>query len=34
VPANLNPNGVAAWPEYSPFGFQGRYLYARATFSW
>ncbi len=34
VPSNLNPNGVAAWPEYSPFGFQGRYLYARATLRW
>jgi iron complex outermembrane recepter protein len=29
---NLNPNGVAAWPEYSPFGFQGRYLYARISY--
>ncbi len=29
---NLNPNGVAAWPEYSPFGFQGRYLYGRISY--
>jgi iron complex outermembrane receptor protein len=34
VPANLNANGVAAWPEYSPFGFQGRYLYARGSYHW
>jgi iron complex outermembrane receptor protein len=30
----LSSNGVAAFPEYSPFGFQGRFLYARASFSW
>jgi iron complex outermembrane receptor protein len=34
TPASLNPNGVAAWPEYSPFGFQGRYMYARASYHW
>ncbi len=30
----LSSNGVAAFPEYSPFGFQGRFLYARASYSW
>jgi iron complex outermembrane receptor protein len=33
-PGRLNPNGVAAWPEYSPFGFQGRYVYVRGAYSW
>ena len=27
-------NGVQDFPEYSPFGFQGRYLYARASYNW
>ncbi|RAK60305.1 TonB-dependent receptor [Phenylobacterium hankyongense] len=30
----ISSNGVGAFPEYSPFGFQGRFLYARATLSW
>jgi len=30
----LSSNGVGAFPEYSPFGFQGRFVYARATYSW
>jgi iron complex outermembrane receptor protein len=30
----LSSNGVGAFPEYSPFGFQGRFLYARATYNW
>jgi iron complex outermembrane receptor protein len=29
VPAALNTSGVTAFPFYSPFGFNGRYLYAR-----
>jgi iron complex outermembrane receptor protein len=30
----ISSNGVGAFPEYSPFGFQGRFLYARASYSW
>ena len=30
----ISSNGVGAFPEYSPFGFQGRFLYARASLSW
>jgi iron complex outermembrane receptor protein len=29
-----NPTGVIGYPYYSPFGFNGRYVYARAGFSW
>ena len=34
VPASLNSNGVLGFPYYSPFGFNGRYVYARASLSW
>lgn len=39
VPATIgttvtNSTGAGQWPEYSPFGFQGRYLYARASYRW
>ncbi|MGA0546192.1 TonB-dependent receptor plug domain-containing protein [Brevundimonas sp. VNH65] len=34
VPANLNSNGVVAFPFYSPFGFNGRYGYARLSVKW
>jgi len=30
----LNNNGVVGFPYYSPFGFNGRYLYARVGLSW
>jgi iron complex outermembrane receptor protein len=30
----LSSNGVGAFPEYSPFGFQGRFVYARMTYNW
>jgi iron complex outermembrane receptor protein len=30
----LSSNGVGAFPEYSPYGFQGRFVYVRATYSW
>ena len=30
----ISSNGVGAFPEYSPFGFQGRFIYARASLSW
>jgi iron complex outermembrane receptor protein len=29
-----NPTGVIGFPYYSPFGFNGRYLYVRAGFNW
>jgi iron complex outermembrane receptor protein len=34
VPAALNTTGVTAFPYYSPYGFNGRYLYVRAGLSW
>jgi len=34
IPIALNPTGVAAFSNYSPFGFNGRFLYARAGYSW
>jgi iron complex outermembrane receptor protein len=30
----ISSNGVGAFPEYSPFGFQGRFLYGRVSYSW
>ena len=30
----ISSNGVQSLPDYSPFGFQGRYLYARASYNW
>lgn len=33
-PASLSSNGVVAFPFYSPFGFNGRYLYVRAGLNW
>jgi iron complex outermembrane receptor protein len=33
IPAN-NTTGVIGYPYYSPFGFNGRYLYARVGLSW
>jgi iron complex outermembrane receptor protein len=33
-PAALNSTGVLGFPFYSPFGFNGRYLYARAGITW
>jgi len=34
VPENLNSNGVLGFPYYSPFGFNGRYAYARISLNW
>jgi iron complex outermembrane receptor protein len=34
TPASLNSNGVIAFPYYSPFGFNGRYGYARLSVKW
>lgn len=30
----LSSNGVGVWPQYSPFGWQGRFLYGRVSYSW
>jgi len=29
---NISTNGVGQFPEYSPFGFDGRYIYGRLTY--
>jgi iron complex outermembrane receptor protein len=34
TPAFVNTNGALAFTNYSPFGFNGRFLYARLTYSW
>ncbi|KQW84016.1 TonB-dependent receptor plug domain-containing protein [Brevundimonas sp. Root1279] len=34
VPAALNSNGVLGFPFYSPFGFNGRFIYARVGLNW
>jgi iron complex outermembrane recepter protein len=34
TPASLNSNGVLGFPFYSPFGFNGRYAYARVSLNW
>lgn len=34
TPASINTSGATAFSSYSPFGFNGRYLYARATYNW
>ena len=34
TPARLNANGVLGFPFYSPFGFNGRFGYARLSLSW
>ena len=31
---NLDPTNALAFSRYSPFGFSGRFLYARATYRW
>jgi iron complex outermembrane receptor protein len=30
----LNSTGLVGFPYYSPFGFNGRYLYARVGVTW
>jgi iron complex outermembrane receptor protein len=34
VPANLNTSGLAPYSSFSPFGFNGRFLYTRLSYSW
>jgi len=31
---NLDPTNALAFSRYSPFGFNGRFLYARVTYNW
>lgn len=34
VPPNLNTSGGNPWSSFSPFGFNGRYVYGRVAVSW
>ena len=34
TPASVNTNGALAFSNYSPFGFNGRFVYGRLSFSW
>jgi len=34
APALVNTTGVVGFPSYSPFGFNGRFLYTRLSYSW
>lgn len=34
LPADLNNNGVTGFSNFSPFGFNGRFLYVRGTYRW
>jgi iron complex outermembrane receptor protein len=34
TPTNVNTNGPNGFPGFSPFGFNGRYYYARLTYNW
>jgi iron complex outermembrane receptor protein len=35
TPATINsPTGSVGFPSYSPFGFNGRFLYGRLSYSW
>jgi iron complex outermembrane receptor protein len=30
----VNTNGQIGFPGFSPFGFNGRYVYARLSYNW
>jgi iron complex outermembrane recepter protein len=34
TPARLNTTNATPYSSYSPFGFQGRYIYGRVTYNW
>jgi iron complex outermembrane receptor protein len=34
TPGNVNTNGLAPFSRYSPFGFNGRFLYGRLSYNW
>jgi iron complex outermembrane receptor protein len=34
TPDTLNSNGLTAFSRYSPFGFNGRFVYGRLGWNW
>ncbi|WP_293905157.1 TonB-dependent receptor [Phenylobacterium sp.] len=34
TPNNVNTNGPLGFPSFSPFGFNGRFVYARLSYAW
>lgn len=34
TPTNVNTNGPVGFPGFSPFGFNGRFVYTRVSYSW
>ncbi|PTT78225.1 TonB-dependent receptor, partial [Pseudomonas sp. HMWF010] len=34
VPPNLNTSGGNPWSSFSPFGFNGRFVYSRISLTW
>jgi iron complex outermembrane receptor protein len=34
LPASLNPTGSGSFSSFSPYGFDGRFVYARANYHW
>ncbi|MFM8819391.1 MAG: TonB-dependent receptor plug domain-containing protein [Phenylobacterium sp.] len=34
TPVTVNTNGPIGFPSFSPFGFNGRYVYARMSYAW
>lgn len=34
IPVNLDTTGAAPWSSFSPFGFNGRFVYARLSATW
>jgi iron complex outermembrane receptor protein len=34
TPTNVNTNGPVGFPGFSPFGFNGRFLYTRLSYNW
>ena len=34
TPTNVNTSGPVGFPNFSPFGFNGRYVYARLSYNW
>jgi iron complex outermembrane receptor protein len=34
TPTNVNTNGPVGFPSFSPFGFNGRFIYTRLSYNW
>lgn len=34
TPVNVNTNGPVGFPSFSPFGFNGRFMYTRISYNW